>query len=607
MINLKLKSMGKAMKRILMSLSQYINKMRIKKQLQTAYLVAVMLPVLLLGIYLVGNTRSLVMNQQISETRAENIRVENVLNELTDEVYNISNTMYYDSQLRDIITSQYPDEKSSVDACRGYLRIIDIVQTYSEISDIKVYAENGTIYNTGHFMKVTEDIRKAKWYQKASDNWAIHWETTTDPDGGKYLSLVRRIPTDNTNEKAVLVMNVSRSFLYSLVKGNPFKTVASVENGDIFLSNKYEDFGNPFGYVIPDGSKQDIKQIKLDGSPVLSALDVLALGTSDDTISIMTLNYDAIKHMNSVTLICCIILFFSIIVPFLIIFYFSNVFSKRINLLKYEMNKAASGNFETPSNPGGSDEISELYNDLYVMIDGVKSLSNEIYMEKLIKERMINSQQKIQFKMLASQINPHFLYNTLETIRMKLICNGDRETANVIKILGKTIRRMLEVRDKTVTLASELEYISYYLEIQRFRFGSRIDYEIKIGDDVVTKEYCLLPLLLQPIVENAFVHGLEDKVGGGKITIDIRKIGQVLQILVEDNGKGMTQEKCDLLNSAMKDVENSSAKNSIGLYNVHQRIALYYGQDYGVEIKSCLDAGTRVYIKLPSRGGIDSL
>ena len=220
---------------------------------------------------------------------------------------------------------------------------------------------------------------------------------------------------------------------------------------------------------------------------------------------------------------------------------------------------------------------------------------------------MINSQQKIQFKMLASQINPHFLYNTLETIRMKLICNGDRETANVIKILGKTIRRMLEVRDETVTLASELEYICYYLEIQRFRFGTRIDYEIKISDDVDTKEYCLLPLLLQPIVENAFIHGLEDKEGGGKITIDIRKKEKVLQILVEDNGKGMAPEKCDSLNSSMKDVENSSTKNSIGLYNVHQRIILYYGQDYGVDISSCLNAGTRVYINLPSRGGSDLL
>lgn len=607
MINFKLKSMGKAMKRILIGLSRYINKMRIKKQLLIAYFVAVMLPVLLLGNYLVSNTRSLVMNQQISETRAENIRVENILKQLTDEVYNISNTMYFDSQLRSIITKQYPDEITSVDACRDYLRIIDIIQTYSEISDIKVYVENNTIYNTGHFMRVTDDIRKSSWYKRVSDNWTICWETTADPDGGKYLSLVRRIPTNSQNEKAVLVMNVNRSYLYSLVNENPFKTVAAVENGTIFLSNKYEDFGNAFGYEIPEGSKQDMKQIQLDGSEVLAALDVLALNTSNDTVSIMTINYDAIRHMNSVTLICCIILIFSIIVPFFIIIYYSNVFSKRVNLLRDEMNKAASGNFETSSNPGGSDEISELYNDLYVMIDGVKNLSNEIYMEKLIKERMINSQQKIQFKMLASQINPHFLYNTLETIRMKLICNGDRETATVIKILGKMIRRMLEVRDETVSLASELEYICYYLEIQRFRFGTRIDYEIKISDDVDTKEYCLLPLLLQPIVENAFIHGLEDKEGGGKITIEIKKNGKILQILVEDNGIGMTQEKCDFLNCSNKDMEHRSAKNSIGLYNVHQRIVLFYGQEYGIDITSRLGAGTRVYINLPFRGGVDSL
>jgi two-component system, sensor histidine kinase YesM len=598
------KSMGKAMKKFIKGLSQYLNNMRIKKQLLITYFFAVMIPILLLGSYLVYSTRNLVLQQQISDTKSENIRVENVLKQMTDVASNISGTIFFDSELRDIISKDYFDEISFVDTCTGYTKLGTLLQNYSEISGINIYFENDTIYDTNHFKRITSDTRRTDWYKKSSQTWDIFWMTTHDIDGSEHLSLIRRIPTNDKNKIAILVINISQNYLYSMVKDNSLKTIAAVKNGSIFISNSYEDFGKPINYEVPSGSKQSVQRIKYNSSQVLAVLDILKPSTSNDKFSIITINSSAFKRTNDVTFICYIILIISLVVPFLIILFYSNQFSRRINLLRSEMNNAAGGNLDILSNPGGNDEISELYTDLNLMIDDVKKLLNEVYMEKLIKARMINSQQKIEFKMLASQINPHFLYNTLETIRMKLICNGDRETANVIKILGKTIRRMLEVKDEVVTLDSELEYIRYYLEIQQFRFGSRIEYEIKIDEKVNTKGFYLLPLLLQPIVENAFVHGLEDKADGGKITIDVQKKDKILQILVEDNGNGMAQEKCDFLNSSIRDMEKNSINNSIGLCNVHQRIELYYGRGYGLNIISRIGVGTKVYINLPSDGEV---
>ena len=142
----------------------------------------------------------------------------------------------------------------------------------------------------------------------------------------------------------------------------------------------------------------------------------------------------------------------------------------------------------------------------------------EVYIEKIQKEQLRASQKEAEFKMLANQINPHFLYNTLETIRMKAFCNGDKEIADIVKKLGKIMRRNLEVSGKMVSLKSELDIIDSYLQIQSMRFEGMVKYELNIESSIKNDEYEILPLLLQPVVENAFVHGLEEKKEKGEVS-----------------------------------------------------------------------------------------
>lgn len=595
------------MKRLFTSLTKYVNGLKIKNQLLMTYFVAVLIPVLLLGGYLLVNTRNLVMQQQISDTKAENVRIENSLKQLTDIIYSISNNIYFDGDIRNLISKKYDGVMDFTDSARNYSQLDTYIYYYNQISSIKIYADNNTIYDSAHYMRATNEVKNSDWYKKAIKSWGIMWMTTLDTQGQPTLSLVRRMPKPIGAVDAVLVINISRNYLYQLEKDSSQKTMAAAFGRKIFLSNSFDDYGKRLDVSTSDKNVSDVGYMKIDGKKVLTVYDTLNMETSKDTIAILTINSAALERGNKVTFICCLILLVSMIFPFIIIMYFINVFSSRINCLRSEMNGVSKGNLEVSGSPGGNDEISELYSDLNIMIDRIKNLLNDAYMEKLMKERMINSQQKIEFKMLASQINPHFLYNTLETIRMKLICNGDRETANVIKILGKTIRRMLEVKDETVTLDSELEYIRYYLDIQRFRFGDRINYEINIDSGISTKQYYILPLLLQPIVENAFVHGLEDKEGGGKITVDINKEDGKLVILVQDDGIGIPPEKCRKLNAEISNMDNTSIKNSIGLCNVHHRIVLYYGSEYGINIVSNPGTGTKVYINLPldSEGMMD--
>lgn len=259
------------------------------------------------------------------------------------------------------------------------------------------------------------------------------------------------------------------------------------------------------------------------------------------------------------------------------------------------MHKVAVGDFDLDENISGEDEINELYGDLQIMVKSMQELMNEAYEAKIQTETFRLNQVEAEFKTLASQINPHFLYNTLETIRMKAYVNNDKETADLVKKLGKFMRRCLEVKNSMVSLESELEFTKSYLELQSARFGDRVSYSI---ENEIDGSYPVLPLIIQPIVENAFVHGIEGIKGSGRIDISIKYSGENVIIEVDDNGQGIPDDKMSELRWKLEENDTSSGK-SIGLTNVNKRIKMFHGDSYGLSFSSKPGKGTKVRITLP--------
>ena len=212
-------------------------------------------------------------------------------------------------------------------------------------------------------------------------------------------------------------------------------------------------------------------------------------------------------------------------------------------------------------------------------------------------DRLTIQQKDAEFKMLASQINPHFLYNTLETIRMQARVSGQPEIEELAKMLAKIMRRNIQATDSLQSLKSELQLVEYYLKIQDYRFHDRIHYEILVKEQTGTEELKIMPLLIQPFVENAYVHGLEAKENGGMIRIQAEERSH-LWITVEDNGCGMDEAKLKEVRHTLDDFETLD-RTHIGICNVNQRIRLKYGGNYGVTIESAAGKGTIVTIKLP--------
>lgn len=304
-----------------------------------------------------------------------------------------------------------------------------------------------------------------------------------------------------------------------------------------------------------------------------------------------------VKTFLSYNIVGLIILGISIILSCFMIVIFSYRYTKRLSSFQRLMNKAALGEFEHLEIMDGHEEINDLYKSLNTLVSNMQNLVSTVFEEQVQKEKLYSRQRDVEFKMLASQINPHFLYNTLETIRMKARANNETEIEELVKMLAKILRRNIQVGDKLVTLKSELELVEYYLRIQHYRFGDRMSFDIDVKCNIDSIK--IMPLLIQPIVENAFIHGLEPSEGKGVISIVVEIEDNRLIIHVTDNGKGMTEAELDKIVESLNDY-NRLGSNHIGLNNVNQRIKLLYGDEYGLYIESAVDEGTSVRIELPN-------
>lgn len=207
---------------------------------------------------------------------------------------------------------------------------------------------------------------------------------------------------------------------------------------------------------------------------------------------------------------------------------------------------------------------------------------------------------------LQSQINPHFLYNTLDTIRGQAMCDDNIEVAKMIETLASFFRYSISRKGNLVTLRDELNNINNYMRIQQYRFNHRFSMEFVIDDEnTAAYDYYVPRLILQPIVENAIIHGLEETTEGAQVVIEV-DVAEDLIITVSDNGKGMSLKELDALNSRIHSEttglveENKNHGTGIALPNINKRIQILFGEKYGLNVYSSEGCGTDVVLILPA-------
>ena len=270
--------------------------------------------------------------------------------------------------------------------------------------------------------------------------------------------------------------------------------------------------------------------------------------------------------------------------------YISSRITDPINELEKSVSRLENGELDAPVYIGGSAEIRSLGRSIQGMAQRIRQLMADIVAEH-------ESKRKSEFDTLQSQINPHFLYNTLDIIVWMIENEKKTDAVRVVTALARFFRISLSRGKSIITVKDELEHVRNYLMIQQMRFKNKFTYEIEAGEEVL--ELASLKLMLQPMVENAIYHGMEFMDGDGEILIRVWREGDDLYLMVRDNGLGMTEEQVENL---FKDTGHvlSRRGSGIGVRNVNERIRLYFGEAYGLKILSEPDEGTDVIIHLPA-------
>lgn len=573
-----------------------------KQKLLVIYSVAFLLPTLIITICLFAWFYGRLKGWQIEQAQTSIAHTSSLIQDMIQSAEELSDSLYINRTVQDTIGRTF---KSAQEVYDRYLELDfldDFLHASSDIYSFRYYTENKTLLDNSYFMKTDEDIRTTTWYKNARNAAGkITWQMKNDNITRKrMLSLTRGVFRKLDGKfLGVLVIYLDTEKINKLLSKHENETFVVVNGRIEFSSVNLPDVRRP---MLVNVNLERDKTLVSDAEWNNSNALVLMSGLTSDRGSIVLTSIipkkQMFKSMIVAIMVCALIMILGSMISLGMIFIFSNYFSQRVNYVNGEIKKVVQNNFELGPQLEGTDEFVEIYDALSTTSDNIKTLIDEVYQHKINQEQLLARQNDIRFKMLANQINPHFLFNTLETIRMQALADGNREVAKTIKLLAKILRHNLDATDKPVPLTTEMEAISNYLDIQHLRFADRVSYDIIYMCNV--DDVGILPLLVQPLVENSFSHGLEDRRPGGFIciTIDSDKDDNLI-IKIQDNGCGMSEEKLAQLRERLTVGSVENFMNSIGMVNVNQRIKLFYGKKYGIDIESQLDVGTEVTMRIP--------
>ncbi len=576
---------------------------KIGRQLHSVYIVALLIPLTVIGLLLIFSARRTLHNYYVQVLETDNARVKALLRQITTKTYGVSNRLCFDGELQRLLSEEY-------DSSADFYRAVDqfnqsqVGYDSDEISKICIYTDNPTAKNYRQFYCITEQLERMQWYARALGTSSAFWTSipeTSSSNTSNNLSLVRRMNLPSSDYSVVVVVQVSDSHIRTCMESSSIVDMVSLDDQGIVYGSSTSRYGDalPVEVDYTQPYFRDSGQAEVEGKPYYYAISTINLYMTNSRMYVCNMDSSGVTDIQQLTMTWLLVLAVALAVPLLTVSLYASYFSGRINLLREEMHKASRQDYDILPSFSGNDELAEAFEDLKIMVRDIKEKDARMYEAELNEQALRNRQQLMEYKMLSSQINPHYLYNTLETIRMKALTTGSREVADAIKLLGKTLHYVQENTGVTfTTLQKELEHVRSYLAIQKLRFGERINYELAVETGIEPEKISILPLTLQPVVENAVVHGLETVDGIGLVRIHILREGKQLHIHIRDNGRGMTEQQ---LQSIMDGINAPQLPHSsIALYNIHQRIRLRYGEAYGVKVESTLGQGTEVCLCIPA-------
>ena len=285
--------------------------------------------------------------------------------------------------------------------------------------------------------------------------------------------------------------------------------------------------------------------------------------------------------------------------PFFMVDSINKSFTKRLKEVSEAFDGIKDEKLVLIENPRGKDEIGSLMHNYNRMVYKINGLIEVVYKSIIKEQEMIVARQNAELLALHSQINPHFLFNALESIRMHSLLKQETETADMVENLAKLQRQYVEWEEDNAEIVKELELVSTYLEIQKYRFGDRLSYELDVDEEC--ENYKIPKLSIVTFVENACIHGIESKMTPGWIFVRIYKKENFLYLEIEDTGNGIEEELAEELLAKMRNanMDMLKEKGRVGIINACIRLKMMTKDEVKFDLESERGIGTIVTVKIP--------
>lgn len=593
---------------------------KMQTKLFLGFLLIIVLIVLLLAYFSMTVSENSIKTQMLTSIQETTSQMSGNIDTEIQKVLDISTQVSSNETLCEILQeekTESPDQFYQND--RTMKEILNTAfSTSFSVEDVFVCSYNGSIYTADkNKLSLTGDydFTRTGWFEEMKAT-RENTKFLSSYDGEAYIStgeaqkmfsIVKKIYAPGTKkELGCMIIDMNSDIL-----GNVLQSINSnsYQQALIIDDNKKIVFHPDSDYIGTQYRGRQVSQVLSQQNGAIESPEensYLVFSTSEITgwsVLCVVDNAYMLDSANRLRLFLAIVAVVCLAFSVYFARYISKAVSGPVARLQEQMHRVEQGDFDIEVQAESEDEIGRLTRAFDQMVKRTKRLIQNVYQSEIY-------QKEAELNALQAQINPHFLYNTLQTIDMMAEEEGVQEISDACQALSKIFRYSINKGKEFVQVEEEIIHIKNYMLVQKLRFGDKLEVRYEIEKDC--ERLYIVKLLIQPLVENAVVHGIENVLGKCKVVIRVFRKEDCLYTEVQDNGNGIGEEKLAQLNEQL---EKSSGKNmihetrraakgSIGLENTNARIKLYFGPEYGIKIESTEGEGTLVKVKLPAKSEV---
>ena len=563
-------------------LLHWFNGIKLRYKLAIFYSLFCFLPVMLLFWLSFLQMRSIIDDKGKMNLQSHLQQSVSSMDRTLDGYNSLSDYIAFDRTLAEVFSMEYGTPYEQYEQLTQ--KVDPILRTASYfhggMQQITIYTDNGMVKHDTTVAPVSE-IEETDWYQKTLEHPGLNWFANYQEET---LFSARKLAFSGAREGVnILYMDVDYQKLFT-----PYAETLISECG-LYITD--QDGKLVFEESRFSGKNQnyDLTYSEFLEQRDRGSTDYIILCEQSNTTGWTVWLYQPVglagEAMRPIGVMAGVTILICIFAAVLAYFITSGMVSSRIERLTHFMQEVQEGSMDMQMESDDRDEIGMLYRGFGSMMKRIRTLINEVYLSKI-------TQKEAELKALQAQINPHFLYNTLSLINWKALAAGEEDISRMTLALSTFYRTALNRGRNVLQVETELSNTRAYLEIQSMLHDGDFDYEIEAQTEILQCES--LNLILQPLVENAIHHGIEEKTDGrGKITVRGWKEDNCVWFMVEDNGVGMEQEVADKI--------LTMESKGYGVRNVDERIRLCYGEKYAMKVESVVGKGTKMTIHFPAR------